>query len=75
MKRYTDLEGNSGVEAYEYGPDWIDVLFKSSDTVYRYSYASTGKAHVERMKQLADAGNGLSGYISSNINVRYESKS
>jgi len=74
LKRYADIEGNSGVAAYECGPDWIDVVFKNSDSVYRYSYASTGKAHVERMKKLADSGDGLSAYISTNINVRYESK-
>lgn len=74
VKPYADTQGNSGVAGFEYGTDWIDVAFKGSEVIYRYTYRSAGKAHVEEMKRLADAGDGLSTYISQRINVRYESK-
>ncbi|MEJ1097507.1 MULTISPECIES: hypothetical protein [unclassified Pseudoxanthomonas] len=72
MKRYLDLSGDSGVVAYELRPDAIKVKFRGSDRVYVYSHASAGATHVARMKRLAEAGRGLSTYISRHVHDRYE---
>jgi hypothetical protein len=66
MKRYGNLSGNSGVLAYETGPDWIDVKFVDG-RIYLYTYVSAGQWHVAAMKRLAARGKGLSGYISRNL--------
>ena len=62
MKTYMNTGGNSGISGYEFGKDYIDVLF-STGAIYRYSYASAGIDKVEHMKQLAEQGCGLNSYI------------
>lgn len=74
MKRYRDTSGDSGVALYGYGDDWIDVVFKSSAVIYRYTNSTTGARHVREMKRLADAGDGLSAYISQHVRENYESR-
>lgn len=66
MQRYANRSGDSGITAYEAGPDYILVQFRSG-TSYRYSYARAGQVHVEQMKILAASGRGLSGYISKYV--------
>lgn len=74
MKRYRKLSGGSGVLAYELvGADAIDVKF-ADGTVYSYSYASTGRDRVERMKALARAGRGLSTYIAQQVRGAYAAR-
>ncbi|QGZ42473.1 hypothetical protein IP92_03189 [Pseudoduganella flava] len=73
MKRYRNLEGHSGVLAYDIRPDAIAVKFVGGD-VYEYTYAVTGRERVERMKALATAGRGLSTYISQHVREDYERK-
>ena len=73
MRRYKNLEGHSGVSAYETGPDSIIVEF-NHDAKYLYTYASAGKKTVERMKKLAISGKGLSTYISQSVKDRFEKK-
>lgn len=71
MKKYQNLNGNSGVLAYEIEDEAIRVQF-SEGKIYRYTYISAGKEHVEQMKILAEAGKGLSTYISQNVKGDYE---
>ena len=52
MEQYRIIAGNSGVTAYEIGPDYITIRFSDS-SVYRYTYASTGQDNLERMNGLA----------------------
>lgn len=73
MKRYKDITGLSGVTAYEFGEDSITVEF-NHDAVYLYTYASTGKRTIEKMKRLANAGKGLSTYISQVVKDKFETK-
>ncbi|GGC13795.1 hypothetical protein [Pseudoduganella buxea] len=73
MKRYRNLDGHSGVVAYAIADDAIDVKFTGGD-VYHYSYRKPGREHVERMKALALAGQGLSTYISQQVREHYERK-
>lgn len=63
----------SGVRAYEIGPESIDVEF-SSGWVYHFSYQKPGALRVERMKQLAESGHGLSTFISKHVKNRFESR-
>ena len=70
MQRYRDVQGDSGVVAYETGPDHIRVKFKHGGT-YEYDYASTGEFPVERMKVLAASGQGLATFISKFVKAKY----
>jgi hypothetical protein len=72
--RYQNRSGNSGVVAYEIVEDGIRVRFVDGAT-YTYTFESAGRAHVERMRKLAQAGEGLSGYIATHVRHRYASKS
>ncbi|MBT3068242.1 hypothetical protein [Rhodoferax sp. U11-2br] len=76
MKAYKDINGDSGVSAYEYGDDWIRVQFKYGGT-YEYRSATIGSAHLSTMKRLADSGDGLNAYINTHPDVKkgYSSKS
>ena len=73
MERYRNLHGSSPITRYESGRDYIRVEFNGA-TVYLYTYASTGKHHVEQMKRLAAAGAGLAAYISTHVDKRYASR-
>lgn len=74
MTPYKNLSGESGVTAYDIGPDFIEVRF-ASGTTYRYDVDSAGAANVERMKTLARAGRGLSTFIAVHVRDAYASKS
>jgi hypothetical protein len=73
MKRYRNLEGHSGVLAYDIRADAIAVKFAGGD-VYNYTYARPGRTHVEEMKRLALAGRGLSTYISRHVREDYAAR-
>jgi hypothetical protein len=70
MKTYRDIDGDSGVVAYDYGPDWIHVQFKT-DAVYEYTYPSAGQENIEKMKLLADSGDGLNSFINKQVRKLY----
>ena len=70
MQRYRNVQGGSGVTAYEPGPDYIRVQFRHGGT-YEYDYATTGRFHVERMKALAASGQGLATFISKFVKATY----
>ena len=62
-----------GVQAFEIGEDSIDVEF-SSGWIYHFSYQKPGKPRVEKMKELAESGHGLSTFISKHVKNRFESR-
>ena len=72
MTRYLNLGGDSGVEAYEIGYDYITVYFAKAARGYTYSYRSAGHANVETMKQLARNGHGLNSFINRYVRYLYE---
>jgi len=75
MPRYRDIDGDSGILSYQYGEDWITVEFeRGAQRHYKYTYASAGAFHVDRMKMLADQGYGLNSYINKNVAKSYETK-
>jgi hypothetical protein len=69
-KRYRDLSGESGVTHYEVGDDWIDVWFKARTEPYRYRATRIGARHLRELARRAEAGKGLSTYISQHDEVR-----
>lgn len=72
MQRYADLNNDSGVIGYEIQATSITVWFDGTARPYTYSYARAGQAHVERMKQLAQSGDGLNAYINNNVKFKYD---
>ena len=72
MQKYTDINGDSGIEFYEIDQTSITVWFKRASRSYTYSYSSAGQAHVEEMKRLAANGDGLNAYINRNVKNAYE---
>jgi hypothetical protein len=73
METYKNLGENSSVVAYESGSDYIKVKFNDS-SMYLYNYQSTGVQNIETMKNLAEAGRGLSSFINTNVRKNYASK-
>ncbi len=73
MERYRNLGGDSGVAAFETGPDFIRVQFKDG-AVYLYTYASAGPQNIEHMKQLAERGQGLNSFINTTVRKAYARK-
>ena len=73
MEKYKNRNGDSGVQSYEIGSDFIIVQF-INDGSYLYNYQIPGSSLVERMKKLAIKGQGLSTYISTNIKKKYAKK-
>lgn len=73
MILYRDWDHNSNVRAFELGPDSISVQFKGGAT-YLYTSLTPGRLEVAHMAKLAQAGNGLNGYIGSVIKKRYARK-
>jgi hypothetical protein len=73
MKRYRNLDGHSGVTAYECGDGFIRIRFVNGD-VYEYTDEVTGREHVANMRQLARAGEGLATYVSRFVHEAYARK-
>jgi len=71
MPRYRNLDGHSGVRAYETARDAITITFVDGRR-YRYSDVRPGPADVERMKALAAAGRGLGTFVAQHVRERYE---
>ena len=73
MKRYANRSGNSGVEAYRFDATSIWVKFRHGAVPYQYSSKGrAGPEKVARMKALAEAGEGLSTFISQHAHDDYE---
>ena len=73
MQRYKNLQGSSGVRAFEIGPGYIDVAFVTGER-YRYDGGRPGAHHVEAMKALAVAGQGLATYINRHVRDNFAKK-
>ena len=73
MQRYRNLDGHSGVTAYETGAGVIRVRFVHGDE-YEYTDAVTGAEHVRAMQALARSGQGLATYVSRHVHDKYARK-
>ncbi|QDD65774.1 hypothetical protein EJD96_17170 [Herbaspirillum seropedicae] len=68
MKTYRNLGGDSNVVRYEIENDSITVEFASGvHRFYLYDQHQPGRVHVEQLKALAEAGQGLNSYIGKNL--------
>ena len=70
MERYTDIDRDSGVVAYEIGDDFVRVQFHDG-AVYLYTYDSAGSRNIEQMKLLAARGDSLNAFINNNVKKGY----
>ncbi len=66
MKEYNNISGQSDIEAFEVGDDFITIRLSKSEKEFTYTYANTGEKKVEKMKALALRGSGLWRYIITN---------
>ena len=73
MVPYRDWDRDSGVEAYEVGKAHIDVQFRGG-AVYRYTSTSVGAAKLDRMVDLARAGEGLNAFINTFVRRSYSER-
>jgi len=60
---------NSGIAAFDYGDGWIRLQFKDGK-MYEYTASAIGDAHLDEMKSLADARDGLNTYLNSHPDIR-----
>jgi hypothetical protein len=70
MQAYGNAAGDSGVVAYALEPRAIVVEF-ANGSIYRYTVRSAGAVAVREMQGLAQAGRGLSTYISQHAREAY----
>lgn len=73
MEKYKNLDGDSGVQSYETGSDFIRVRFNDGAT-YLYTNASAGASNISQMKKLASRGEGLNSFINTNVKKGYARK-
>lgn len=66
MEKYNNISGQSDIEAFEIGENFIIIKLSKTGEDYVYSYENTGKTKVEKMKSLASRGSGLWRYIITN---------
>ena len=71
MRQYGGHIRKHGVRAFDIQSDAIDVEF-TSGWIYHFTYQKPGQPRVERMKQLAESGHGLSTFINRHVRNRYE---
>ena len=72
MQRYADIDRDSGVMGFDIGDTSITVYFKGTSRPYVYSNRKAGMRHVETMKRLALAGDGLNEYINDHVRKSYD---
>ena len=70
---YRNLSGDLGVRFYEIGDEFIRIWFADGEG-YEYDAFKPGGASVERMKQLAAAGQGLATFINQTVRKNYARK-
>ncbi|HMN78909.1 MAG TPA: hypothetical protein PKA20_03150 [Burkholderiaceae bacterium] len=73
MEPYQDIDGDSGIAAFELGPGSIIVRFHHGGT-YLYDASAPGARHVDEMRRLAAAGSGLNTYINRFVRDNYARK-
>jgi len=75
VPKYRDIDGDSGVVAFECGEDWIEIEFRRGrERFYKYTNARAGAQNITRMKLLANDGEGLNAFINKNVAKLYSSK-
>lgn len=70
FRRYRNKRGHSAVTEYAALAKSIAVKF-ADGAIYLYDMDCPGPQHVERMKELAEAGEGLYDYINRRVGRRH----
>jgi hypothetical protein len=70
MKIYRNLHRDSGIVAYDYGPDWIQLQFGLAGKTRTYRAGSIGTDNLNEMKRLADLGTGLTTFLNAHPTIR-----
>jgi hypothetical protein len=73
LQYYANLDGDSSVEGYDEENDSIIVYF-SDGSAYEYTRQSVGNEYLERMKRLAEQGEGLNAFIMKHAHFAYSRK-
>ncbi len=73
MQKYMNRNGNSPIQEYELGDDYVWVKFNDG-WAYQYTNFKPGPPHVTQMKSLAELGCGLATYINKNVRKKYSHK-
>ena len=71
METYKNKSHDSGVVSYEIRDNSILLQFQGSDDIYEYNTFRPGTEHVAKMKELAEAGQGLSTYVSTHVRKNF----
>lgn len=76
MEEYQNLSGQSNVESYLCGPNFIAVVLKDAGEQNHFLYDShkPGLHAVEKMQHLARSGQGLGTYIQETHHLSYARK-
>ena len=73
MEPNRNLGGNSNVQSFEIGDNYIAVVFRGGGRLYRYSHlGGAGRFHMDNMKILAKSGRGLNSYIKTYVDKLYD---
>ena len=72
--KYQNKSKKSSIDTYEIVDkgDSLAITFNSGAT-YIYDHTKPGKEQVDKMKELAAAGEGLGSYIKKNVNKNFAS--
>lgn len=73
-KRYKNLSKRSGVDSYNNKRGSLTIEFKDG-SLYEYTNASAGAYRMKKMRQLAQQGKGLNGFINKSVKKRYSASS
>jgi hypothetical protein len=72
MPNYLNTSGRSSISSYETGKGYIKVFFKDGGS-YTYTDSSVGADTVREMIDMARNGQGLNGFINSQVKDDYDS--
>lgn len=70
MKIYMNFAADSGIDAYDYGHDWIQIQFKDG-SIFEYTRSSAGSQIIEAMKSRALLGKDLHAFIQTHASKLY----
>ncbi len=70
MQRYRDVDGDSGIEAYENGAGFIRIQFHDM-RIYVWTNESAGAGNIAQMQALAARGEGLNAFINAHVRKAY----
>ena len=71
---YKSRNPDAGVRNFEILPDGIILEFTDRKSRYLYNSRKPGRMHLQNMKRLALAGDGLTTYVNQHVRENYAAK-